>query len=224
MLGFTVSCITGVLVLLSGFFLGTAWAGATPEAATAAASVPVAAGLLSGGGLFLWQRTRILRRSKVLQAALANAGADPGRPARDGLHLFYDIQLILLRSEYEFLKLQGSKSAKLFEESFGLNVSPDDVRMVSLRERWETEIHRRRMLSIESPALGLGEHLAYGVFPREMTVPVELATRAVYLEISYSLQRKRYGRNAVTSDSVPEELRIRIKRDSSERAALTRKL
>lgn len=241
MLGFTVTCIIGALVLLSGFFFGTEWAGTTPGAAPlpalGAATIPVAAGLLSGGGLFLWERARALRQSGILRDALTRTGADVGRPARDGLHTYYDAQLILLRSEYEFLRLAGSgKPARLFEESFGftpedrfetgpLNVSPDGESMRKLRERWERRISTRRDLGLEPPELGLREDLSHRVFPREMTVPVELATRAAYLEISCDLLRKRYGRDPHDrASSMPKELRRRIERDLGERAALTRKV
>ncbi len=237
MLGFTVTCVTGALVLLSGFFFGTEWAGATPEAATGAAAIPVAVGLLSGGGLFLRERARVLRRAGILRDALAATGADAGRPARDGLHAYYDAQLILLRSEYEFLRLEGSgETARLFEASFGftpgdgfetgpLNVAPDDEKMRRLRERWERRISSRRELGMEPPELGLREDLAYRVFPREMTVPIELATRAAYLEVSCDLLRKRYGRNPEKgASSIPKELRRRVERDLGEQAALTRKV
>lgn len=236
MLGFTVTCVTGALVLLSGLFFGTAWAGATPEAALGAAAIPVAAGLLSGGGLFLWERAGALRRSGMLRDALAKRGVDAGRPARDGLHAYYDAQLVLLRSEYEFLRLRGREgTARLFEESFGftpedrfetgpLNVSPDGGGMRRLREGWERRLSARRELGMEPPELGLREDLAYRVFPREMTVPVELATRAAYLEISCDLLRKRYGRDPLKrATSMPEKLRRRIERDLRERATLTRK-
>lgn len=241
MLGFTVTCVIGALVLLSGFFFGTEWAGATPEAtltaALGAAAIPVAVGLLAGGGLFLLERARALRHSGILREALTQTGADVRRPARDGLHAYYDAQLILLRSEYEFLRLRGyEKTARLFEESFGftpedqfetgpLNVTPDGKDMGKLRERWERRNTARRDLEMKPPGLGLREDLAYRVFPREMTVPVELATRAAYLEISYNLLRKRYGRDPRDKVlSMPEDLRRRIERDLGERAALTRKV
>lgn len=237
MLGFTVTCVTGALVLLSGFFFGTEWAGARPEAALGAAAIPIVAGLFSGGGLFLWERARVLRQVGILRDALAETGADVRRPARDGLHAYYDAQLILLRSEYEFLRLRGSgKTARLFEACFGftpedgfetgpLNVSPDGDGMRLLRERWERRISSRKKLAIEPPELGLREDLAYRVFPREMTVPMELATRAAYLEISCDLLRKRYGRNPEKrASSMPKELRRRIEKDLGEWTALTRKV
>ncbi|MGB3681402.1 MAG: hypothetical protein WA990_02840 [Rubrobacteraceae bacterium] len=240
MLGFTVACVAGALVLLSGLFFGVQWAGTTPGAVPVVAfgltAVPVAAGLLSGGGLFLWERARVLRHSGILRKALEETGADVGRPARDGLHAYYDAQLVLLRSEYEFLRLKGSgETARLFEACFGfipedgfetgpLNVTPDGDDLRRLREKWERRISLRGR-SVEPPRIGLREDLAYHVFPREMTVPVELATRAAYLEISCGLLRKRYGRDPLKkSDSMPPELRRRIERDLGERAALTRKV
>ena len=54
-LGFTVVCVVGALVLLSAPLFGTAWAGPFAPA------VPVAAGLLAGGGMFLRERTRLRR-------------------------------------------------------------------------------------------------------------------------------------------------------------------
>ncbi len=237
MLGFTVTCVTGALVLLSGFFFGTAWAGATPGAAIGMATIPVAAGLLSGGGLFLRERAGALRQGGILRNALTEKGVDAGRPARDGLYAYYDAQLILLRSEYEYLRLRGSeRSARLFEACFGftpedrfetgpLNVSPDSEGMRRLRGWWERRISSRRELEMEPPELGLREDLAYRVFPREMTVPMELATRAAYLEISCELLRRRYGRAPLKrAASMPEELRRRIERDLRERAALTQKV
>src|SRR5918993_259158 len=90
-LGFTVVCAVGALVLLSAPVFGTAWAGPF------AAAIPVAAGLLAGGGLFLWQRSKLRRRTEVLRGLLAERGLDAGRPARDGFGAYYDAQLILLR-------------------------------------------------------------------------------------------------------------------------------
>src|SRR5215212_4256330 len=56
-LGFTVVCIAGALVLLSAPVFGTTWAG--PFAPV----IPAAAGLLSGGGMYLRERSRLRRRS-----------------------------------------------------------------------------------------------------------------------------------------------------------------
>src|SRR5829696_7512950 len=78
-LGFTVVCAVGALVLLSAPVFGTTWAGPF------AAAIPVAAGSLSGGGLFLRQRSRVRRRTDVLRELLAERGLDAGRPAQEGL-------------------------------------------------------------------------------------------------------------------------------------------
>ncbi len=229
-LGFTVVCVVGALVLLSAPLFGTAWAG--PFAPT----IPVAAGLLSGGGLFFRERSRLRRRTGILRRMLTERGLDAERPAREGLGAYYDAQLILLRSEYEYLRLRGAgKTARLFEGSFGftpedpfetgpLNAAPDTEEMRLLRERWERRISMRRERGIEPPALGLREDLAYRLFPREMTVPVELATRRAYLTISRELLLERYGRDPGRKmDALPEALRRRVERDLEEYAALTRR-
>jgi len=226
-LGFTVVCLAGALVLLSAPLFGTAWAGPFAPA------IPVAAGLLCGGGLYLWERSKLRRRAGALRRMLAERGLDAERPAMEGLGAYYDAQLILLRSEYEYLLVRGAqKSAKLFEESFGftpedpfetgpLNVAPDTEGMRLLRGRWERRISMRGELGGEPPALGLREDLAYRVFPREMTVPVEeLATRRAYLTISRELLLERYGRG-LQEDRVPQALRRRVERDLGEYAALT---
>lgn len=227
-LGLAVVCAAGALVLLSAPLFGTAWAG--PFAPV----IPVAGGLLSGGGLLLWERSRLRRSASVLRRMLAERGFDADRPAKQGLGAYYDAQLILLRSEYEYLRLRGSvKTAHLFEESFGftpedpfetgpLNVAPDTEGMRMLRERWERRITMRMERGMEPPALGLREDLAYRVFPREMTVPAELATRRAYLAISRDLLLERYGRGLREAEGrVPEALRRRVERDLSEYAALT---
>ena len=223
-LGFTVVCVVGALVLLSAPLFGTAWAGPFAPA------IPVAAGLLSGGGLFFRERSRLRRRAGVLRRMLAERGLDAERPAREGLGAYYDAQLILLRSEYEYLRLRGAeKMARIFEESFGftpedpfetgpLNAAPDTDGMRLLRERWERRIAMRTERGMEPPALGLREDIAYRVFPREMTVPAELAVRRAYLGISRELLIERYGQGPV-----PEALRRRVERDLSEYAALTEK-
>ena len=91
-----------------------------------------------------------------------------------------------------------------------------------LRERWERRLSMRRERGMEPPALGLREDLAYRVFPREMTIPVELATRRAYLEISRKLLLERYGPNVRRKEgSVPEALWWRVERDLDEYAALT---
>ncbi len=229
-LGFTVVCVVGALVLLSAPVFGTAWAGPVAPA------IPVAAGLLSGGGLLLWERSRLRRRTGILRRTLEEKGLDAERPAREGLGAYYDAQLILLRSEYEYLRVRGAgKSARLFEESFGftqedpfetgpLNVAPDTEGMWLLRERWERRISMRRERGMEPPALGLREDLAYRVFPREMTVPAELAMRRSYQTISRELLLKRYGRSLREQEGLmPETLRRRVERDLDEYAALTRR-
>jgi hypothetical protein len=227
-LGFTVVCAVGALVLLSTPLIGTVWAGPFAPA------MPVAAGLLSGGGLFWWERLRLRRRTGALRQMLAERDLDAERPTRDGLGGYYDAQLVLLRSDYEYLRLRGvEKTARLFEESFGftpedpfetgpLNVAPDTEGMRRLRERWERRIAMRRERGMEPPALGLREDLAYRVFPREMTVPAELATRRAYLSISRELLLKRYGRELREEEGpLPEALRHRVERDLDEYAALT---
>ena len=83
-LGFTVVCAVGALVLLSAPLFGTRWAGPFAPA------IPVAAGLLSGGGLFLSERARVRRQGAVLRLALAERGVDADRPAREGLGSYYD--------------------------------------------------------------------------------------------------------------------------------------
>jgi hypothetical protein len=229
-LGFTVVCATGALVLLSVPLFGTAWAGPF------AVAIPVAAGLLSGGGLFLRQQSRLRRRAGVLRTRLAERGLDAGRPARDGLSAYYDAQLVFLRSEYEYLRARGAQNAaRLFEESFGftpedqfetgpLNVAPDTAKMRALRERWERRISARRQRGMEPPALGPRDDLAYRVFPREMTVPVELSMRRAYLGISHRLIVERYGGDQDAGfHLVPEDLRRRIERDLEEYEALLRK-
>jgi hypothetical protein len=229
-LGFTVVCVAGALVLLSAPLLGTGWAGPLAPA------IPVAAGLLAGGGMFLRERRRLRMRVGVVRRMLAERGLDAERPTREGLEAYYDAQLILLRSEYEYLRLRGAgKSARLFEQSFGftpedpfetgpLNVAPDTEEMRLLRERWERRLAARRQRGMEPPALGLREDSAYRIFPREMTVPAELATRRAYLAISRELLRKRYGRDPRKKvGPMPEVLRRRVERDLDEYASLTRR-
>jgi hypothetical protein len=225
-LGFTAVCVAGALVLLSAPLFGTAWAGPF------AAAIPVAAGLLSGGGLFLRERSRLRRRASVLRRMIAERGLDPDRPAKEGLGAYYDAQLILLRSDYEYWRLRG-KTVRLLEESFGftpedpfetgpLNVAPDTEGIRLLRERWERRLAMRRERGMEQPALGPREDLAYRVFPREMTVPAELAMRRAYLAISRELLLERYGRGLREGEgSVPEVLRRRVERDLAEYADLT---
>ncbi len=225
-LGLTVVCVAGALVLLSAPVFGTAWAGSF------ASVIPVAAGLVCGGGMFLRERLRLRNRVGAMRGLLAEKGLDVSRPARGGLGAYYDAQLVLLRSEYAYLNYRGArKSARLFEESFGftledpfevgpLSVLPDTEELRALRERWEGRISSRKERGAQPPALGLREDAAYRVFPREMTVPAELSTRRAYLEISTRLLVERYGRGP---GSVPEEARRRAERDRREYEALVRK-
>jgi len=229
-LGFTVVCIAGALVLLSAPLFGTTWAG--PFAAV----IPLAAGLLTGGGLFLRQRARLRLSADVLGMRLAERGLDAGRPAREGLGAYYDAQLVLLRSEYEYLRRQGAnKTARLFEASFGftpedpfetgpLNVAPDTQEMRALRERWERRIFSKRQHGMEPPTLGPRAELAYRVFPREMTVPVEQSMRRAYLGISRRLIVERYGGEPGEKPRhTPEALWQRVERDLREYEALSRR-
>ncbi len=198
MWGFAVVCGAAALVLLSTPLFGTSWAGPFAPA------IPVLAGLLAGGGFFGWRSAKFRRRRVALGRALARRGEDAARPAAGGLDAYYDAQLVLLRSEYESLRRQGTKralrSAWLFEASFGftpedgfecgpLNVAPDTPGMKALRERWEARLRARRELDEAQPRLGLREDTYYRVFPREMTVQKELATRSAYLAISRGLFR-----------------------------------
>jgi hypothetical protein len=226
--GFVAVFVAAALVLVSAPLFGTFWAG--PFAAV----IPVVAGLLSGGGSLGWRRLRFARQREALRRALAESGEDAGRPTAEGLRSYYDAQLILLRCEYEFLRSRGTKrallSAKLFEASFGftsedgfecgpLNVAPDTREMQELRELWWTRLSARRALGEAPPILGLREDYHYRVFPREMTVPVELATRGAYMEISCGLMmRKRYGKR---SGAVSGEIRQQAERDLKEYAAIT---
>ena len=225
-LGLTVVCVVGALVLLSAPVFGTSWAG--PFASV----IPVAAGLVCGGGRFLQVRLRLRSRVGVVRGLLTDLGLDASRPARDGLGAYYDAQLVLLRSEYEYLSGRGAgKSTRLLEESFGfgredsfeagpLGAQPDTEGLRALRERWEGRISSLRERGVQPPALGLREDSAYRVFPREMTVPMELATRRAYLEISNKLLAERYGRDP---GAVPQPLRRRAARDRREYEALVRK-
>src|ERR671932_1954922 len=217
--GFAVVCLTAALVLLSAPLFGTSWAGPLAPA------IPVLAGLLAGGGSFGGQRFRFLKKRNTLRQAFSEKGVDADRPTAEGLDVYYDAQLILLRSEYEFLQSRGTKralvSARLFEASFGftpedefecgpLNVAPDTSQMRDLRERWEARLTAKRALGEVPPPLRLREDARYRVFPREMTVSTELATRSAYLAISCGLLRERYGREP---GGAPGEIRHRAERD-----------
>ena len=226
-LGLASVLATGALVLLSAPVFGTAWAGPF------AAAIPVAAGLASGGGLFLRQRSRLRRRTDAVRAQLAERGLDAEHPARGGLGAYYDTQLVLLRSEYEYLLARGAgNGARLLETTFGftpedsfetgpLNVAPDTPEMLELRGRWERRIHSRKEHGMESPALGPREEVSYRVFPREMTVPAELSMRRAYLELSRRLILERYGPGS-RPHHVPEAIRQRVERDLSEYEVLSR--
>jgi hypothetical protein len=226
-LGLASVCATGALVLLLALVFGTAWAGPF------AAAIPVAAGLVSGGGLFLRQRSRLRRRVDAVRARLAERGLDAERPARDGLGAYYDAQLVLLRSEYEYLLARGAGSAaRVFEATFGftpedsfetgpLNVAPDTPEMLELRGRWERRIQSRKQHGMAPPALGPREEISYRVFPREMTVPAELSMRQAYLGISRRLILNRYGPGN-QPHHVPEAVRQRVERDLREYEALSR--
>jgi len=231
MLAFVIVCGTAALVLLSAPFVGTTWAGPFAPA------IPVLAGLLAGGGSLLWRRLGFLKRRNVLRRSLAAHNQDADRPTLGGLGAYYDAQLILLRSEYEFVRSRKTKrvprSAWLFEASFGftpedgfetgpLNVAPDTPGMEALRERWAARLSARRALKETPPPLGHREDVHYRVFPREMTVQRELATRSAYLRISCDLIRDRYGRNpSKEAASILEALRRRAERDLKEYAAIT---
>ena len=229
-LGLASVCASGALVLLSAPVFGTAWAG--PFAGV----IPVVVGALSGGGMFLRQRSRLRRRAEVLRERLAQHGLDAARPARDGLGAYYDVQLVLLRSEYAYLRARGAnKSASLFEETLGfmpkdpfetgpLNVAPDTPEMLAMRGLWERRFSAKRQLGMEPPALGVREDLAYHLFPREMTVPTELSMRRAYLGISRRLILERYGPEPREGpDLMPDDLRQRVERDLKEYEALSRR-
>lgn len=226
-LGLAAVLATCALVLLSVPVFGTAWAGPF------AAAIPVVAGLAFGGGFFLRQRSRLRRRVDAVTTRLAERGLDAERPARDGLGAYYDAQLVLLRSEYEYLLLRGAgRSARLLEATFGftpedafetgpLNVAPDTPEMLGLRGRWERRLRSRAQRGMQSPALGPREEVSYRVFPREMTVPAELSVRRAYLEISRRLILERYG-PADRAHHVPGAVRQRAQRDLREYEALSR--
>jgi hypothetical protein len=227
--GFVAAFVAAALVLLSAPLFGTSWAGPF------AALVPVATGLLFGVSFLGWRRAKFVERRKALRQALAAQDEDAERPTASGLSVYYDAQLILLRSEYEFLRSRRTRralySARLFEASFGftpedgfecgpLNVAPDTSKMRKLRERWDARLAARRSLGKTPPPLGLREDTHYRVFPREMTVPAELATRSAYLAISQRLLRERYGKRL---GAASEEVRRRAERDLREYRALVRR-
>ncbi len=226
MAGFAAACLVGASVLLSAPVVGTSCAGPY------AAAIPVAAGLVLGGGLFGWRYVGFRRRRAALGRALGSKGFDANRPTLGGLDAYYDVQLILLRSEYEFLKGRrggrARRSALLLEETFGftpedpfetgpLNVAPDTEAMRALRKRWEGRLAAGRELG-GPPRVGSREDLAHRVFPREMDVLEELEMRAAYLRISCGLLRERYGKKGAVG--LPENLRRRAERDVREYRAV----
>lgn len=235
--GFAVLCVAATLVLLSAPAFGTNWV--TPPESSGwtgpllAALVPVGVGLVFGGGTLGWRWVRFSKERRLLSQALAAAGEDATRPTADGLGGYYDAQLVLLRSEYEYLRSRhgerAPRSTRLFEEAFGfasddgfecgpLNLAPDTAGMRRLRALWEARLAARRKAGERPPALGLKEDRAYRVFPREMTVPMELATRSAYLSISCRMLRDRYGKAAL--ENLPTDLRQRAHRDLTEYQAL----
>ncbi|WP_047863737.1 hypothetical protein [Rubrobacter aplysinae] len=207
--GVTAVCVTGALVLLSAPVFGTGWVGSAPGPLVALpVLLPVTAGLLAGGLPLLYNRVRTLVRQRSLRRALEAEGEDPRRPTLDGLGLYYDEQLILLRSEYEALRHTPGDRARrkglMMELAFGfapedpfecgpLNVLPGSSRALALRGLWESRLRLQLEDGEGPPALGLGDDLAYRIFPREMTTAAELATRAAYLEISRDLMFRRHG-------------------------------
>ncbi len=227
--GFVVACLVGASVLLSAPLFGTSWAGPF------AAAIPVVAALVSGGGLFGWRRAMFLGRRDAVRRTLAARNKDADRPTFEGLGAYYDVQLVLLRSEYEFLRSRGTKralrSARLLEYAFGftpedpfetgpLSVDPDTEEMRALRGRWEGRLAAKRGLGQGPPGMGLKEDLAYRVFPREMSVPSELSTRSAYLGISCILLRERYGKRGAL---IPEHVRRRAEKDLREYRALIKR-
>ncbi len=225
-LGFTATLLSGALFLLSVPLFGAFWLGSFAPA------VPAVVGLASGFGMFGVERFSMRRRESSIREALAERGLDARRPGRRGLSAYYDTQLVLLRSEYEYVLGKGAKrSSRLFEESFGftpedgfetgpLNILTDTEGMRSLRTRWERRLSMRLGRGMDPPGIGLREDLAYRVFPREMTVRAERAARRAYLAISRDAIRSRYGRNPAKND-LPEETKARIHRDLREYDELT---
>ena len=226
MAGFVAACVVGASVLLSAPVVGTSWAGPY------AAAIPVAAGFVMGGGLFVWRLAAFWRRRGALGRALGARGLDAERPTLGGLGAYYDVQLVLLRSEYEYLKdrrgRRARRSTRLLEETFGfapedpfetgpLNVTPDTEAMLALRRRWEGRLAARRKAG-RPPRVGFRDDLAHRIFPREMDVPEELEMRAAYLEISCRLIRERYGKKGASS--LPDGLRRRAERDIREYRAV----
>ena len=110
-------------------------------------------------------------------------------------------------------------------ETGPLNVLPESSRARELRELWESRLRLRLEDGEGPPALGIGEDLAYRVFPREMSVATELATRTAYMEISCDLLYRRYGGAPLRRLEKTErgEIYRRAERDLVEYERLTRR-
>lgn len=239
-IGVTVVCVTGALVLLSATVFGTAWISDAPgPVAALPLLIPILAGLLAGGAPLAYNRAHTLIRQASLRRALARGGADPRRPTAEGLGAYYDDQLILLRSEYEALLHtpgpRARRKARMLALSFGfapedpfesgpLSLRPDSPQMRALRGLWESRLYLNGRSGQGPPALGFGDDLAYRVFPREMTVPAEFATRTAYLAISCDMLHRRYGRDPLkrleSSEGHGETYR-RAERDLAEYERIT---
>ena len=228
--GFTAACVSGAAVLTGGYFLGTEWAGPW------AVFIPVAVGLLAAALVYAVERWRTKRRLDFLHSALVEVGADPERPTGRGLGAYYDPQLILLRTQYEAVRVEGREEAALFEENFGftphdgfetgpLNVTPGGQRLARLRDRWETQLELRQVAGTGAVTpISFRRAVERQLYPKEMSVPVELTIRKAYLETSWQLIRNRYGWDtAAWEDSLPGFIYRRAVRDTRELDSLTRK-
>lgn len=203
-LGVTALCITGSLVLLPAPLFGTDWVAQVRGPLVALPIVfPVAVGLLAGEAPLLYNRMRTLAAQRGLRRALEAEGEDPIRPTLDGLGLYCDDQLVLLRSEYKALHAWKTRPAQGPDNGANLRFragGPFRERAAErapwigaggLRGLWESRLQLED--GETPPALKTGGGLAYRVFPREMPVPAELAARAAYLGISRDLLFRRYG-------------------------------
>lgn len=226
--GLAAACVSGSGVLTSGYFFGTAWAGSW------AAAIPVGVGLVAGAAVYAAERLRTTRRVGSLRRALAAAGDDPDRPTASGLGMYYDPQLILLRSEYELVRERGARSAaRFFEDTFGftpedgfetgpLNVTPESEALRGLRRRWEGRLALRREIAGQ-PAVSFRRAVDHQLYPKEMTVPAELAVRQAYLEISRRMLRARYGNDRERWEEILSgDLYRRAVRDLRELEEITR--
>ncbi len=234
MLGSVVFCVTAAVVLISApaslSILGGIWAGPF-----GAALVPILAGSSIGGGFLGWRSFGFRKRRRSLGRILAAAGEEVRRPTANGLGSYYDTHLILLRCQYHYLLARyghrAPRSIHLLEEAFGfqptdgfecgpLNVAPDTPEMRQLRELWDSRLATRQEAGKTVPAMGLKEDRVYRVFPREMTVPMELATRSAYLSISCRMLADRYGEG---SAAIPQKLRHQAEKDRWEYAKIARR-